>query len=77
MLGLRTGKLTRFEVAAMILQPKSVVDTEVTATHFTVTNGVIAAANVDTWLGGARPAATVGTKYANITAFSAVAANRP
>lgn len=77
MLGVRTGKLTRYEVAAMILQPKSVVDTEVTATHFTVTNGYITAANVAEWLAGARPAANVGTLYANITAFSAVAANRP
>lgn len=77
MIGLRTGKLTRYEVAAMILQPKSVVDTEVTATHFTVTNGYITTANVATWLGGARVAATAGTKYANLAAFSAVAANRP
>jgi phage FluMu protein gp41 len=77
MLGLRTGKNTRYEVAARILQPKSVVDTEVTGLHFTVTNGYIADANVVTWLAGARPAATVGTKYSNIAAFSAVAANRP
>jgi phage FluMu protein gp41 len=77
MLGLRTGKNTRYEVAARILQPKSVVDTEVTATHFTVTDNYITDANVVEWLAGARVAATAGTKYANITAFSAVAANRP
>ena len=77
MLGLRTGKLTRYEVAARILQPKSVVDTEVTGGFLTVTNGYISDANVVTWLGGARVAATAGTKYTNIAAFSAVAANRP
>jgi hypothetical protein len=77
MLNTRTGKNSRWETAARILQPKSVVDTEVTATHFTVTNNVIENSNIATWLAGARPAATAGTKYANLTAFAAVAANRP
>lgn len=77
MLNTRTGKNSLWETAARILQPKSVVDTEVTGTHFTVTDGVIENSNIDTWLAGARPAANAGTAYANITAFSAVAANRP
>lgn len=77
MLNLRTGKHSRWETAARILRPKSVVDTEVTATHFTVTNNVIEGSNIATWLAGARPAATVGSAYSNITAFAAVAANRP
>jgi hypothetical protein len=77
MIGVRTGKLTRYEAAAMMLQPKTVVDSEVTATHLTVTGGYIAASNVTSWLGGARVAATAGTKYSNINAFAAVSANKP
>jgi hypothetical protein len=77
MLGLRTAKLTTYEVAAMILQPVSVVETEITAEHFTETDGYISGDEVVTWLAGARVAANAGTKYDNIAEFSAVAANRP
>lgn len=71
------GLHTRWETAALLLQPKSVIDTEVTGLHLTEASGYISDAEITEWRAGARPAAVAGTAYANITAFSAVAANRP
>jgi len=75
--GLRTGKLTRFEAAAFILQPKTVVDSEITGVFLTETSGKLAVTDLNAWLAGARNTTNAGTKYATISAFAAVAANRP
>jgi hypothetical protein len=37
MFGLRTGKLNRYHAAAQVLQPKSVIDSEITAGHLAET----------------------------------------
>jgi len=73
----RTGKFTRWQTAAKILQPKSQVDTEITGGFLVEVDGFIWQPGIDSWLISGRVPATSGTKYANIDAFSAVAANRP
>jgi len=73
----RTGKFTRWQTAAKLLQPKSQIDTELAGGFLVEVDGFIWQPGIDSWLVSGRVPATAGTKYANITAFSAVAANRP
>jgi hypothetical protein len=73
----RTGKFTRWQTAAKLLRPKSQIDTEITGGYLVEVGGFIWQPGIDSWLIGARPAATIGVAYPNIEAFSAVAANRP
>jgi hypothetical protein len=73
----RTGKFSRWQTAAILLRPKSVIDTEIAGGFLVEVGGYIWQPGIDSWLIGARPAVTAGSAYPNITAFSAVAANRP